>query len=156
PHGRTGTGHLVNLLSLVGLVLTTLGFWYTYLQLKFANDRVDGYRKLYFWIHKLFEEIEDGGQKEFYFYGSTILPGNISFENEEEIEWLKREMSSLFSRQDRYHHVDRSAVIVPQLKRYEDTYGFFHDRYVQTFRKKYRSPAAWRSFVRQKQTEAVD
>jgi cyclopropane fatty-acyl-phospholipid synthase-like methyltransferase len=154
PHGRTGTGHFVNLISLAGLVLTALGFWYTYLQLKYANDRIDTYRNFYNWIHKLFEEIEHEKSKEFYFYGSTILPGNISFDDPHEILWFKNEMNALFNREGKYAHVERSVVIVPQLEKYRDTYRYFEDTYVKSFGNKYRPPAAWRSFVHDKQVEA--
>src|ERR1039458_10063409 len=58
PNSRAGTGHFVNLISIAGLILTALGFWYTYLQLALANDRIDCYRNFYTWVHVLFDEIQ--------------------------------------------------------------------------------------------------
>jgi cyclopropane fatty-acyl-phospholipid synthase-like methyltransferase len=141
-------------LSLAGVIFSGLGFLYTYLQIRDFNSRIENYRDFYRWIEKLFQELERGKATEFYFYGPTILPGNVAMREEDassEIGWFKRALKSLFD--GNLSHVKRPVMIVPPLDRYEDSYRHFQRTVMNHFGKN-RRPDEWKDYVEEKEEEA--
>ncbi len=157
PIGRAGTTHFVNLVALAGVIFSGLGFLYTFLQLRDNNDRIDGYRDFYRWVRRLFKELEEGKADKFYFYGPTILPGNVAVGDTgaADITWFREELDDLFRRRDRFKKVKRFVVIVPPIEKYIDSYRHFHNARMSHFEKR-QSLDAWREFVESKQLAAVE
>lgn len=154
PLGRTGTGHLVNVLGLIGLAVTSLGLWYAYIQLRIAEDRIDGYQKLYEWIFTLIDEIKSDKAAVLHFYGSTILPGNVSYSSTKDLSRYKSDLKKIFDRDPEFEALTNVCFIVPDEDGYENTYTWFHNKRVANHH--HRLPdAAWVSFVEDKKRDAL-
>src|SRR4051812_1166706 len=146
--------HFLNVVAIAGVIFSTLGFLYTYLQLRDSTDRIEGYRDFYYWIQKLFSEIEEGKATEFYFYGPTILPGNLAYgrAGKNDVQTFGNKLHNLFLRQADSHFdkVQRSMVIVPPVENYNDTYSLFFDLRMANFT----GPEKWVDFVKEQKMEA--
>jgi cyclopropane fatty-acyl-phospholipid synthase-like methyltransferase len=156
PHSRTGTGHLVNLLAILGLIITGLGSWYTYLQLQWANDRIDDYAKFYDWVEVLLSEIKAKKASRFNFYGSTILPGNISFGlyDKKQLPAFAKELMNIFSRTiPDYAELTEATIVVPDAAAYRSTYGWFRARRMARWKQ---DQAKWEEQVEKAMNDAID
>jgi cyclopropane fatty-acyl-phospholipid synthase-like methyltransferase len=155
PVSRAETIHFVNLIALAGVIFSGLGFLYTYIQLQDFNSRIENYQDFYRWIAKLFEEIEGGKASEFYFYGATILPGNVAMkaeDAEQQIGWFKDALNSLFNNNS-FSHVKRPTIIVPPIDKYRDSYRHF-DHAVMSYFGRNRTPEAWKDYVKEREDDA--
>jgi cyclopropane fatty-acyl-phospholipid synthase-like methyltransferase len=158
--GPPYSSQFATLAGLAGVLFSGIGFWYTFLQLQIANDRIDSYAGLYEWLHKLFNELENPKvtAKEFLFYGSTILPGNLSFGDddyhEDEIKFFKDKLREVFGKTHAFEKLKRAIVVVPRADKYEDVYNYFTKIRLSNFRGL--SDADWIDKVKKKRNEARD
>lgn len=149
--------HVVNVLSLVGLALTSIGFLYAYHQLQYANERIDSYEKFYRWVDEIFEDIREDGLTEFYFYGPTILPGNISFADDGPIKNFQNALTEIFSKTGDYSKVNHAVIITPPSEEYDGSYKFFETSCVRTLSNIFRGRRDdWLAFVRSKRSDAKE
>jgi hypothetical protein len=158
PANKPTTFHFVNILTLLGLGLTVFGFYYTFTQFKTEYERIKGYAKFYKCIEQLFEEIKSKKAHQFLFYGSTILPGNISYDGEDQIRKYGGELLKLFKRaadgEGKYAHVKEVSLILPTEKDLRINYEFFYKRHVKAFSRFQRADDQWRKFINDKFKDA--
>jgi hypothetical protein len=133
---RNGVGLFVNsnllsILSVVGILGTIIGVILTYEQLKIAEDRIDGYEKLYSELHNMMED--KSNIKKFQFYGPTIIPGQIAYGNEEDIKLYRNQIYALVSRLNK-----NFEVIVPSEKLNTEAYSYYNNQVINN--KTYDSP----------------
>jgi len=160
PSNRTGTTHAINIITFVGAVLAVIGFWYTYQQLKHAYDRILSYSDFYDMLDEFFDEIDEGKANNFFFYGSTILPGNISMGESELVEnrlkRLKARLKEIWSREGKYKFIEDASIIIPAEEKYDEGYGFFYSRRLSTYDDaRYQDPGEWKRLVDRKKNDAV-
>jgi hypothetical protein len=84
--------HAFNILTLVGIILTLIGLFLAYRQFKMSEDRIFGYDDLYMSIISL---IEDKKRKHFQFWGPTLIPGLVIYDNEQNKREYRAAIASL-------------------------------------------------------------
>jgi cyclopropane fatty-acyl-phospholipid synthase-like methyltransferase len=150
-----GPNHFINVLGFVGTIFSGLGFFYTFLQLRDNSSRIVGYRAFYRQVRKLFDEIAEGEATEFYFYGPTILPGNVAISESEDgdVRRFKESLDDLYRKRERFDKASRAIIIVPPVNKYKVTYApYLRMRMSHTLGK---DPKEWLDFVRRKAAEAA-
>ncbi len=156
PNGES-TIHLINFIGVIGALGTAVGFLYTYHQLKLSNDRIDSYDQLYDWIERFLKESVKKKAKKFLFYGSTILPGNISLDDESKINDYMDEIDAIFRRSNNYEKIENIKLVVPKLQDYEEIYKWFYDKDINTLQKRYKNNTfEWVAFVNEKKNQAIE
>jgi hypothetical protein len=128
--GRAGTTNYLNLLGMMSLVGTCLGFYYTFKQLRLMEDRIDSYDKFYDALERFDQELEDGKAREFYFYGSTILPGNVGYRRKDRILRFKELIIDINSKFDDKDMGDR-IVVLPNADQLTALYGWYYEHFVE-------------------------
>jgi cyclopropane fatty-acyl-phospholipid synthase-like methyltransferase len=145
-----------DLLAITGLTFSALGYLITYLQLRDNNSRIVGYDEFYQSADKLFKEIEIGKATEFFFYGPTILPGNVAVgEADPNVRKFREDLDDLFSKRIKYNKAARPLIIVPPIRDYEKSYLPFLTTRMNHFPKE-QSQNDWEAFVKERQKEASD
>ncbi len=154
PQGEV-TLHWMNILAIAGTLGTTLGFFYTYAQLKMANDRIYGYAKLYFWIDHLLDEIRNHRADKFHFYGSTLLPGNVSYTDGKEIEEYGTQLRRISEKKGDYINLEDVQIISPPLASYEVIYKWFESVVLSKTKEHFRDDdSGWIDFIKLKREDA--
>jgi hypothetical protein len=124
---KNGIGLFVNsnilsILSIVGILGTIIGVILTYEQLKIAEDRIDGYIKLYSELKKLMSE---KNIKKFQFYGPTIIPGHIAYGDRNDIKEYKKLIYDLVDELKK-----KFEIIVPSDELYIEAYSHYADQFI--------------------------
>lgn len=152
----------VNILTIVGLALTVFGFLYSYREFKTAHERITGYSRLYECVMELLAEIRQKKAHKFFCYGSTPLPGNVSFDQDGEIDRYCSELLKLYRRNvdgdNTYGHVTHASIIVPTKQRLLKNYEWFQKRHIKgigrLLRSRKGSYVEWQEFVEERHREA--
>ncbi len=148
---RSETAHYVNFVTLMGLAFTALGLMLAIKEFRGRHERIVGYRDFYKWINELLREIQQREANQLFFYGSTLLPGNISYEDERQIDHLKASFEKIFgvSTDDKKQFTDvRQAVLItPTEDDLRANYNRFYRVRIKGLLRRYRDEAAWASFV---------
>jgi hypothetical protein len=156
PPSGNGTIHFINIVAIAGVIASGMGFYYTYRQLQISNDRIDSYEKLYYWVHQLLEEIKSTRNKRFYFFGSTIIPGNISRETEKITDNYD---TVLFQLGNGYNDYEGTSIklILPDDNQLKDNYNWFKDKLLLNSPEfKIMTDEEWKKHVDEKCKKAQD
>jgi cyclopropane fatty-acyl-phospholipid synthase-like methyltransferase len=127
------TFHLVSFITIIGVSATIWGFWKTFDRLSLINDRITSYRQFFTYTEALFNEIRMGTAHSFYFYGPTILPGNLVYRNGDEIDKYRDEIETLMQRLQGYKSLEKILVIVPSIAAYGESYDKYMDKIPDDF-----------------------
>lgn len=125
---RNGVGLFVNsnllsILSIVGILGTIIGVILTYEQLKIAEDRIDGYEKLYSELRELIKP--KSNIKYFQFYGPTLIPGHIAYGDEKDIDNYYNKLGELAKELK-----NKFELIVPSKELNIKAYSYYNDKVV--------------------------
>jgi len=107
---------MVNILSVIGIIGTLIGVYYTFRQLKIAEDKIDGYERFYE-IAK--EMLEDHKARSIKFSGPTALPGNVAYDDNNAFISFQ---SQMFTCANRIHSKSNCILIVPSESVYIASY----------------------------------
>lgn len=108
--------NIISILSVVGIIGTIIGVILTYEQLKIAEDRIDGYEKLY---DEVFDLLKDETSTGFQYYGSTLIPGHIAYG---ELKEINKYQSEIYSMIVRISDKEKVKIIVPVANLYDESY----------------------------------
>lgn len=152
-HPTEATSHFVNVLAFLGTYATLLALLLTLRQLRDLRERITGYRKFYEFVLDALKEVEKRRAKHLYIYGPTILPGNISYEDEVQISKYEETIRALFA--DSYKALD-IEIISPGIDGHKNSYEFFYEHYPADQRLSERSPEEWWQRVNGRLKKACD
>lgn len=107
--------NLISIFSIIGIIGTIVGVIITYEQLKIAEDRIDSYEGLY---EALDEILSDKEAKVFQFYGPTILPGHIAYNDIKKIQAYSKNLRDFLERIGE----DKAIFIAPSDALYKTSY----------------------------------
>lgn len=115
---------IFNFVNLFGIGLTILGAFWAYKQFKMQEDRIDCYEDFYKAAIKL---LKDKG-KFVHFYGSTLIPGHVTFGDENYVKEDGHYFKALTDRIEKFYNdsgqkKDSSKFILPK------DYKIAYDRY---------------------------
>lgn len=147
------TSHLVNFIGILGAVLTVSGILFTWRQLRIANDRIIGYRQLYRWVDTFIREVQENKGSKFYFYGSTVLPGNISHTDERDIGDYRELVLDLVSGKGTFKNVEDIHFVLPTEGLCEKNYKWFSGVRIWGIRK--RTQTEWEDHINEKLQDAI-
>jgi 2-polyprenyl-3-methyl-5-hydroxy-6-metoxy-1,4-benzoquinol methylase len=155
PRERQGTRHYVNIVAVVGLVFAGVGIWFTYIQLRLENSKVEQYRSFYRWVDVLFKELQSEPAAVFHFFGSTILPGNLAYINNRQVfDDLENKLRALYTLKDSHSGVSRAVILVPDDIGYRTAYEYYKDHIISTASREQKK--AWPTEVEKARERALD
>jgi len=140
----------INIFKTVGILATFWAANQTYKQLRKHYSRINSYGEFYEHAEMLINEIYEGKGRHFYFYGPTIVPGNVACEDRDLVEQYKNNLEKIYKLGD-----IRRFAIVPTQECYDYTYKSLK-RHPLSNVKGYNSDLdLWERYVDEKRDEAI-
>jgi len=116
----------VNLVTLLGLSATLLGFYMTYRQIQINFERIETYQELYDGIFQILAEIKTRSAKEFYFYGSTLLPGSLASADTASVTTLREGIANLFTAAEKVNGT-KIRIFLPSAARCKELFDTYRN-----------------------------
>jgi sarcosine/dimethylglycine N-methyltransferase len=149
------TQSVMNALAIFGTVFTLWGVLLTYAQLRRHYDKINGYDDFYSRVEQLLDEVlrDPENCSYFYYYGPTILPGNVASDDECRVTRFKEKIELLFGNA-KYKNL-RRKLIVPENDAYFQMYTPMVDYPLTGVKLDSAHPEAWRRYVERQRNDAI-